>query len=156
MRRPAIAALATMILLSACGTRTRPQTHPQSGLPVGDLVIEGGSGEIRVNVEIAATNEARVKGLMERRSLPADGGMVFLREEPRQGAFWMKDTLIPLSLAVWGEDGRISAILDMEPCREDPCPFYNPEVKWIGAVEVNQGFFDRNSVEVGDRIRLEE
>jgi uncharacterized membrane protein (UPF0127 family) len=155
MRRPAIAALATMILLSACGTQTHPQTHPQSGLPVGNLVIEAGGGEIRVNVEIAATYEAKVKGLMERRTLPADAGMVFLRNEPDQGAFWMKDTLIPLSLAVWGEDSRISAILDMEPCREELCPFYNPEVRWIGAVEVNQGFFDRNGVEVGDRIRLE-
>lgn len=144
-----------MILLGACGTQTHPLTHPQSGLPVGDLVIEAGSGEIRVHVEIAATYEAKVKGLMERRSLPADGGMVFLRDEARDGAFWMKDTLIPLSLAVWGEDGRILAVLDMEPCRADPCPTYDPGVAWMGAVEVNQGFFEDSGVEIGDRLRLE-
>jgi uncharacterized membrane protein (UPF0127 family) len=151
MGRPQIAALATLIILAACGG----QTHPQSGLPLGDLVIGAGTREVRVNVEIAATYEAKVKGLMGRRSLPPDTGMVFLREEARPGEFWMKNTLIPLSLAVWGTDGRIGAILDMEPCREDPCPLSDPGVAWVGAVEVNQGFFEDHGVEVGDRVRLE-
>lgn len=121
---------------------------------MGELVIEASSGEIRLKVEIAATYESKVKGLMGRRSLPTDAGMVFLRNEPDLGSFWMKNTLIPLSLAVWGPDGRIGSILDMEPCREDPCPLYDPGVSWIGAVEVNQGFFDRSGVEVGDRVRV--
>jgi uncharacterized protein len=151
MRRPVIAALATVIFLAACAG----QTHPQSGLPVGHLVIQTGTGESRVNVEIAATLEAKVKGLMGRRTMPADAGMVFLRAEPRPGTFWMKDTLIPLSLAVWGTDGRIGAILDMEPCRQDSCPTYDPGVPWAGAVEVNQGFFEEHGVEVGDHVRLE-
>jgi uncharacterized membrane protein (UPF0127 family) len=42
----------------------------------------------------------------------------------------------------------------MEPCTEDPCPSYSPDGEWIGAVEVNRGFFGENGVEVGDRVEL--
>jgi uncharacterized membrane protein (UPF0127 family) len=81
--------------------------------------------------------------------------MAFLQAWPVQQPFWMKDTLIPLSVAFWDQDGRIRAILDMEPCPAEPCPLYDPGVSWIGAVEVNQGFFEERGVEIGDRVRLE-
>jgi uncharacterized membrane protein (UPF0127 family) len=66
----------------------------------------------------------------------------------------MKDTLIPLSIAFWNEQDRIVAILDMEPCEADPCPSYDPEVEFEGALEVNQGFFEEHGVEVGDTVEL--
>jgi hypothetical protein len=67
----------------------------------------------------------------------------------------MKDTLIPLSIAFWDERDRIVAILDLDPCREDPCPVYSPGASYVGAVEANQGYFDRHGVETGDVVRLE-
>ena len=65
---------------------------------------------------------------MNRETLPADAGMAFVYPEDVRGAFWMKDTLIPLSIAFYSGDGRILKILDMEPCKADPCPLYDPGV----------------------------
>src|SRR5919106_2877677 len=156
MGRPAMAALVAIIVLGACSSPPSSPGDDPGGPAFGEasLVIQTDSGEVHVEVEVADSPEERARGLMFREELPPDGGMVFLQEEPARGTFWMKDTLIPLSLAVWGPGGRIRSILDMEPCREDPCPSYDPEAAWIGAVEVNRGFFDRNGVRVGDRVRL--
>jgi hypothetical protein len=118
-------------------------------------VIDTGSDEARVEVSIAETPEAKERGLMGIEQMDEEVGMVFLEPEPVQQSFWMKDTLIPLSVAFWDPGGKILAILDMEPCREDPCTLYDPGVAWIGAVEVNKGYFDEHGVELGDRARLE-
>src|SRR5918992_863022 len=107
------------------------------------LIIETANGEVELNVEIADTPEERQQGLMNRRELAPDAGMVFVQNTPT-----------PLSLAVWGPGGEIAAILDMEPCKADPCTIYTPGVPWVGAVEVNQGFFAENGVKVGDQVRL--
>jgi uncharacterized membrane protein (UPF0127 family) len=140
--RPAIAA--ALVLLAACGEPAE-----------ATLVIETGSDDVEVAVEVADTVRERSVGLMNRTELDPDAGMVFLVPEPTDGAFWMKDTLIPLSIAFWDQEGRIFRILDMEPCRREPCPLYEPGGRWSGAVEVNQGFFQDRGVEVGDRVRLE-
>jgi len=92
--------------------------------------------------------------LMGRESLSPYDGMVFLWEEPVVSTFWMKDTLIPLSIAFWDEDGRIVSILDMDPCTEDPCPTYGPDEPFVGAVEVDRGTFERHGVTLGDRVQL--
>jgi uncharacterized membrane protein (UPF0127 family) len=118
------------------------------------LIIETAEGEVELNVEIADTTEERTRGLMNRKELAPNAGMVFVHDTPQESNFWMKDTLIPLSLAVWGKGGTIEAILDMEPCRADPCPIYTVGVPWVGAVEVNQGFFAEHGVKVGDQVRL--
>jgi uncharacterized membrane protein (UPF0127 family) len=151
MRRPAIVLLLALLAAACSG---EPERSP-SGLPTGTAVIDTGDGEVRVDVEIAETVAARTKGLMNRESLPEDAGMVFLADEPSASGFWMKDTLIPLSVAFWGPDRRISEIVDMEPCREDPCTIYGQGVTWVGALEVNQRFFDEQGVAVGDLVRLE-
>ena len=80
--------------------------------------------------------------------------MIFLFDEDYVGGFWMKDTLIPLSIAFAGADGTILAILDMEPCESDPCEIYDPGVAYRSALEVNQGAFDAWGVQVGDRLSL--
>ncbi len=156
MGRPAIAVLAGMFALGACSPRPSPADGiPEPSYGEASLVIQTGPGEVRVRVELADEPEEQTRGLMFREELPPEAGMVFLHQEPRPGTFWMNDPLIPLSLAVWGEDGRIGAILDMEPCPEDPCPHYDPGVSWVGAVEVNRGFFERHGVQLGDSVRLE-
>jgi uncharacterized membrane protein (UPF0127 family) len=66
----------------------------------------------------------------------------------------MKDTLIPLSIAFYSVDGRILKILDMEPCKADPCPLYDPGVSYRGALEVNQGAFAGWGISEGDRLRI--
>jgi uncharacterized membrane protein (UPF0127 family) len=139
-----------VLALTAC----RPAT-PVEGLPRGILVIEGNSGEVRVDVSIAETREAKARGLMGVEEMHPDTGMVFLQEEPARISFWMKDTLIPLSIAFWGPDQRIATILDMERCRTSTCPTYDPEIEWVGALEVNEGFFAEHGIEEGAPVRLD-
>jgi uncharacterized membrane protein (UPF0127 family) len=159
--RPMIDALrwvrpaAVLLLAAVLAGCVRTQQPEPPGPPRGVLKISGEGPRVRVSVEIAETAEAKTRGLMGRTSLPENAGMVFLEEEPVLSGFWMKDTLIPLSIAFWDEEGRIFNILDMEPCLEDTCPTYEPGGAWVGAVEVNQGFFEEHGVEVGDRAELE-
>jgi uncharacterized protein len=137
-------ALLLLVLLAACG-----------GEEGDKLVIDTAEGDVEVPVEVANSRGERQVGLMNRESLPEDSGMVFLFPEPTTGGFWMKNTLIPLSIAFYGSDGTIVRILDMEPCRADPCPIYEPGVAYTAALEVNQGAFARWGVSEGDVVRLE-
>jgi uncharacterized membrane protein (UPF0127 family) len=121
----------------------------------GTVVIESRSGEVEVDVEIAETRVQRRFGLMHRESLGSEAGMVFLFGKETRGGFWMKNTLIPLSIAYFDADGRILRILDMEPCEADRCPVYDPEVAYRGALEVNKGAFAEWGVSAGDRVRVE-
>ena len=117
-------------------------------------VLWHGNQEKTVSVEIADTPAGREKGLMGRETLPADSGMAFVFPEDQRGPFWMKDTLIPLSIAFYSADGRILKILDMEPCDADPCPLYDPGVAYRGALEVNRGAFADWGITAGDRLRI--
>ena len=139
----------------AAGTETAVETAAGSELPRGSVVIAPGDGQVRLEVEIAETVAHRQQGLMGRVSLPRQAGMVFLFEEETQGGFWMKNTLIPLSIAFFDERGAILRILDMEPCRADPCPVYDPGTPYHGALEVNRGMFRTWGVERGDVITVE-
>jgi uncharacterized membrane protein (UPF0127 family) len=117
--------------------------------------ITSDDGARTVTVEVADTAAERRRGLMGRTSLPRDHGMAFLYDEDTDGGFWMKDTLIPLSIAFFDGEGRIVRILDMEPCRRDPCPVYRPGAGYRGALEVRRGSFARWGVAAGDTITIE-
>ena len=139
-----LALLLLLALVAACGAEQEPRA-----------VIETKGDEVTVHVEVADTDAERARGLMGRRELPADAGMVFVFPTDSTSAFWMKDTLIPLSIAFYDESGRIVRILDMEPCTRDPCARYGPEASYRGALEVNRGAFERWGVREGDVLRLE-
>ena len=143
MRPLALAFL--LVLVSACGVEQRPRA-----------VIETKGDEVTVHVEVADTQAERARGLMGRRELQEDAGMVFVFPTDSTSAFWMKDTLIPLSIAFYDERGTIVRILDMEPCTRDPCVLYDPEASYRGALEVNRGAFERWGVREGDVLRLEQ
>ena len=80
-----------------------------------------------LSVEVAATEAARRYGLMNRRSLAARRRHgLRVRPAGLRSGFWMKDTLDPPVDRFWGADRRILAVLEMVPCRSDPCPVYQP------------------------------
>ena len=110
----------------------------------------------QIDVWVADDDVERGHGLMYRRQMPEDRGMVFLFEEPGQGGFYMLNTLIPLSIAFFDADGVIVDILDMEPCPDSPCPTYTPDTPYSGALEVNQGAFGRWGITEGDTITVHE
>ena len=122
--------------------------------PHADAVISSGKGSVTLKVEIAQNDAQRAQGLMNRRRLAPKAGMVFLFPKPTRAQFWMKDTLIPLSVAFYDRHGRILQILDMGPCTADPCPVYDAGVTYRGALEVNRGAFARWGVGRGSTIRL--
>jgi uncharacterized protein len=131
-----------------------PAPPPPPVFGRGRVTITTAERPVSVAVEIAETDAQRRFGLMFRKFLPDEAGMVFLFPEDATGGFWMKNTLVPLSIAFYDRTGRIVRILDMEPCTADPCPVYEPGVPYRGALEVNRGAFERWGVEEGDRIEL--
>ena len=155
MRRRAhgLALVLAALALAACAGSDSEPSDPS--FERARVVIETKRGPVPLSVEIAETDEQREFGLMFRKSLPRDAGMLFLFPADTAGGFWMKNTLIPLSIAFFDARRRIVRILDMEPCREDPCPVYDPGVAYRGALEVNAGAFRRWRVRAGDRIAIE-
>jgi uncharacterized membrane protein (UPF0127 family) len=143
--------LIALVLCGACAGDDGARPAPEAEAAVE---IQTADGPVELHVELADTTEERATGLMGREDIGPHDGMAFAFGEPTEGTFWMKNTLIPLSIAFWDEGGRIVAILDMEPCTDDPCPTYGPGVPYVGALEVEQGAFEEQGVEVGDRLEL--
>jgi uncharacterized membrane protein (UPF0127 family) len=138
------ASLLGAALLSACGGAD-PET----------ATIRTAGGTAVFEVEVADSAQERARGLAGRDRLAGDAGMLFVFGEPANGRFWMKDTRIPLSVAFLGADGRVLRILDMEPCRAEPCPVYDPRITYTSALEVNRGAFGRAGIGEGDVVEVE-
>jgi uncharacterized protein len=102
-----------------------------------------------LKVEVAAQEDQRMQGLMFRKSMGRDEGMLFIFDEPAYHAMWMKNTLIPLSVAFIDKDGVILNILDMEPQTLDSHMAAGPAVY---AIETNRGWFAANKVKAGDKV----
>jgi len=88
-----------------------------------------------VRPELALTSDARSLGLMNRRKAPADG-MLFVFPEPTSGGFWMKNTLVPLTIAFFNADGERVRKLSMTPCKTASCPIYEPRRTYRFALEL--------------------
>jgi uncharacterized membrane protein (UPF0127 family) len=154
--------VACAALLGACGSdepeaAPGPSTSPSGSSVAFDAaqaLIDTQDDSVLVNIEIADSEAARQQGLMGRTSLEDNAGMAFIFFEETTAGFWMKNTLIPLSIAFFDKNGKIVKILDMDPCEKDPCPVYDPGVPYFGALEVNQGAFDEWGVSPGDRITI--
>ena len=142
---------------NARSARSSDQHDFPCGIPEfgsGTGTITSDSGTVEVDLMIAETDAQRGYGLMYRRSLAPNRGMAFLWPEDSSSSFYMRNTLIPLSIAFFDSTGRIVRVLDMEPCDDDEpnCPLYSPETSYRGALEVNQGAFDEWGVTEGDTI----
>lgn len=111
---------------------------------------DGGSAAL--TAWVADTPQKRARGFMGRTELPEDAGMVFVFPADNSGGFWMKNTLIPLSIAYLSAGGEVLSVLDMEPCAADPCPVYDPGVPYRYAVETGKGWFAARSIGPGWRV----
>jgi uncharacterized membrane protein (UPF0127 family) len=153
-----------LLIFSAVGCGGGPADSGSAGPPattafasgLHTLAIDTSGGEkVEVRVEIADTDAERARGLMGRTALAEDRGMLFVYPDEEVRSFWMKDTLIPLSIAFIDSEGRIVDIKDMKPLDDDP-PHYVSAEPARYALEVNQGFFEEHGVKVGDRADLPE
>lgn len=103
------------------------------------VLLDPGGVHVPKPVYVADRHDLRQRGLMGVESLAREAGMLFLFPDDTRGGFWMKDTLVPLTIAFLDADGTVLAVLDMEPCAADPCPVHDPGVAYRAALEVNQG-----------------
>lgn len=123
--------------------------HPQT-LRVEPLDIATDKGVYHFKVEIADTNATREHGLMNRKSLAADHGMLFDFKTPQTVKFWMHDTLIPLDMVFIGADGRIVSIArNAAPMDETPIPS-GGDVR--GVLELRGGRAGEIDAEPGDKV----
>lgn len=155
----------SLLLVAGCGAEEdeTPDEGPDEGPPVTTatkpgtaktttLNIVNSFGErVEVEVEIADDDNERQRGLMGRTELAENAGMLFIFEAEQPRSFWMKDTLLPLSIAYIAADGHIVDIQDMQPLDETSYPSTEPARY---ALEVNQGFFTERGIQVGDRLDL--
>lgn len=136
-----LAALVLWLLgAAAAHAQDRAQQLPSIPLSVGMY---------RITAEVARTQEERAIGLMHRRELAPNAGMLFIFEQPQTLCFWMKNTLIPLSIAFLREDGTILNIEEMKPQSLDSHCSVSPARH---ALEMNAGWFSKRGFKPGSRI----
>ncbi|MCL1813427.1 MAG: DUF192 domain-containing protein [Treponema sp.] len=132
-------------------SRSNQDGKPQTGLTTKIISITGEEGAIAVEVELAQTDEQRTIGLMYRTNLEDSKGMLFIFNEDQILSFWMKNTIIPLSIAYISYDGTIVDIRDMYPNNTSPVQS-SRSVRY--ALEVPQGWFGRVGIKAGDKVTL--
>ncbi len=125
---------------------THSTAHSESSLKV-PIYLK--NKEIRV--EVAKTPEERARGLMGRKLLGKDEGMLFIFEKEDYHGFWMKDTYIPLSIAFIDREGRIVKIADMRPLSLET---HDPPRPILYALEMKKGWFSANGFKAGDILRF--
>jgi uncharacterized membrane protein (UPF0127 family) len=147
MRRRSLTCLSILCaLLITSGCNSSPP-GPQSGLPVVPMKI----GSKSYNLEVAADNYSREKGLMERDSMPGDHGMIFVFDDESQRSFWMHNTRIPLDILFLDSNGSVVSIHTMKPYDENTTPSEKP-AKY--AIELNAGEAAANGVKVADQLAI--
>ena len=141
MRKAALflAFVALVIPLAACNHRP-------------EVVIHSSRETVTVNVEVADTPETRARGLMYRRDLAADAGMLFIFEEASPLTFWMKNTSLPLDMVFIDPSHRIVGIVaDTTPFTTNPRAVGTPS-QYV--LEVNAGFCAKHGIAAGDQVEF--
>jgi len=107
-----------------------------------------------ISLEIAQTPQQRARGLMFRKNLDENQGMLFIFENSAFHSFWMKNTLIPLDIIWINENKEIVYLISANPCKTETCESYKPDSPAKYVLEVNQGFVRENNIKVGDKIKI--
>jgi len=144
--------LAGALALSGCGAgKAAPGADGPSQANPRLETVEMAAGSRMLKVELARTADEREKGLMFRKSLGENEGMLFVFPSDEQLAFWMKNTSIPLSIAYIASDGTIREIHDLEPFSLEAVKA-GRSVRY--ALEVGRGWFEKAGLREGERLSL--
>ena len=139
--RTALASLALLAFGNAALAQDGPQKLSSIKLSAGMHVL---------NVEVAQTSQEHSIGLMFRKTMPTNDGMLFIFDRPGQQCFWMKNTLLPLSVAFISDDGSITNIEAMKPETLDShCS--TKEVRYV--LEMNDGWFAKRGIKAGMKLQ---
>ena len=136
--------VALAMLAGAC------QAQPQAGLPEQTVTLQAPDGkELAIRVEVAATDGSREVGLMERRHMDGDRGMLFVWPEPLVAKFWMKNTYIPLDMLFFRDGALVGEVRGAKPLNETAV---GPDAMVDSVLEVNAGFMARHGIGPGWRL----
>jgi uncharacterized protein len=142
-------------------TTTVPTTVPAGAVVSPDAVVPEGFEQVAATVTaadgtecelclwLAETGSQRALGLMYVTDLGGPDGMIFRYDSPNTSAFWMKNTVMPLSIAFYDQGGAYLDAFDMAPCTADPCPTYPTPANFADAIEVPQGMLDELGIKPG-------
>jgi len=133
---------------------TRASAEALNSFPQAPLVIESAGKRLPFDVWVAATPERREQGLMFVTALPEKTGMLFMFALPMDAAFWMKNTLLPLSIAWFDADGEFVSNSDMQPCPAGTrtCPTFGASGPYRTAIEVPLGGLESLGLVAGSRL----
>jgi uncharacterized membrane protein (UPF0127 family) len=137
-----------LLLVAGCTPRGE-QASPVGPSPAAAPAYTLSIGGVGLLVEVAATEEARERGLSGRAEVPSGTGMLFVFPDEAVRSFWMKDTLVPLSVAFLDREGRITQMEDMTPLSEEAHRSREP-ARYV--LEVPQGWFTKMGITVGDQV----
>ncbi|GAA4345193.1 hypothetical protein GCM10023165_29000 [Variovorax defluvii] len=103
----------------------------------------------QIDAQVARTPQQQQVGLMFRKEMPQNEGMIFVFDRPGTQCFWMRNTLLPLTAAFVADDGRIVNLADMRPMTDDSHCSEEP-VRFV--LEMNQGWFARKNIKKGAKL----
>ncbi|MFP4567337.1 MAG: DUF192 domain-containing protein [Candidatus Woesearchaeota archaeon] len=106
-------------------------------------------------IDLAQTEQEQRQGLMNIESMPENKGMLFIFEDEKKQAFWMKNTLIPLDIIWINSNYEIIHIETAEPCTSEPCKIYTPTENAKYVLEINAGLTEQKNIELGMKTKLE-
>jgi uncharacterized membrane protein (UPF0127 family) len=139
---------AVAVVLAALAAGGTLHAAAQSGVATARLTLDG----VAIRPELAVTPAQRSVGLMNRTQAPQDG-MLFVFRYPTSGGFWMKNTLVPLTIVFFDAYGKRVRRLSMVPCKKDPCAVYDPGRAYRFALELRADD-KRPALRLGPRAAL--
>ncbi len=137
--------LGTAVVALAASSAPAQETSSPQQLPTITLR----AGMFNIQAQVARSPDQRAKGLMFREQMPAHEGMLFVFESATPQCFWMRNTLLPLSIAFIADDGTIVNTAEMAP-KTDASHCSTKPVRY--ALEMNQGWFDKRGMKPGARL----
>ncbi|RZI78270.1 MAG: DUF192 domain-containing protein [Variovorax sp.] len=137
--------LIALVFLCLMGSSSSWAQDPQMNLPRAQI----GAGMYKIDAQVAASPREREIGLMFRKEMPQQEGMLFVFDQPATQCFWMKNTILPLTAAFVADDGRIVNLVDMQPQTTDSHCSQEP-VRYV--LEMNQGWFARKNIKKGLKL----
>jgi uncharacterized membrane protein (UPF0127 family) len=142
-------------MTTGTATTLPPDAVVPQGFEQAAATVTAADGAVcKLCLWLAETEDQRALGLMYVTDLGGPDGMVFRYDAPTTAAFWMKNTLMPLSIAFFDQRGAYLDGFDMAPCTADPCPNYPTPANFTDAIEVPQGMLDELGMKPGSVLAV--
>ena len=148
LKLSAALALIGCLLLSACNPGENKSREPASA----DTYFPIRIGDKTLQLQLAITQAEQQEGLMFRKSMPKDHGMLFLSERPRQQGFWMKNTQLPLDIGYLDSEGKLMEVHKLFPYDETTVASRSQQI--LIAIETNRGWYAENDINPGAQLDM--